>query len=568
MFALVAFEEAFGSDYVIQDDARQHVFWMWRFIDPQLYPNNLMADYFQSVAQPGYAAIYRLAAFMGIEPIFLSKILPSILGLITTAYCFGVVLEILPVPVAGFVGSALLSQSIWLKDDLVSGTARSFLYPLVLASFYYLLRRSLWGTLLSLLILGLIYPLPLLILAGILVLQLVRWQNGKLGLSRQKNDYLFCGAGLLVIFIVLLPAALGTSQYGPTVTLDQAKEMAEFSEQGRNFFFISDPIKYWLYAGRSGFFPLEWSNLPYSYFPVLFAVGLLLPVLTRFPERFPLVKQITSNIWLLPQLALVSTVLFLAAHALLFKLYLPSRYTQYSIRILMAISAGIVLTVVWDAIVRACAPKANSRATAKPLIALACTLVLGMTLFGYPIAIRQNEDYNFQRIFSYRKGEYPKVYRFFKKQPKDILIAGTVIDEASKIMSLTRRSMLVTRENSIAYHTKYYKEISQRATDTIEAQYSPDLETVKDFIQKYEIDFWLLDRDYLLSPRSAEKRQKKSFDRTYNWLMQFPGTADAQERAEQGTIPALANLVDRCSVLEQRKLMVVDANCILEASPE
>ncbi|MDY7012497.1 MAG: hypothetical protein SVX43_02650 [Cyanobacteriota bacterium] len=568
-FALIALRIAFSHNYMIQDDARQHVFWMWRFIDPQIYPDNLMADYFQSVAQPGYAALYRLASFVGIEPIIFNKILPPILGLIATAYCFGTVMQILPVPVAGFIGSAILNQSMWLKDDLISGTARAFLYPLVLAFFYYLLRRSLWPTLFVLLLLGLIYPLPLLICAGILVLRLFYWRDGRLGLSRQKSDYLFTGAGLGLIFLVLLPAVIGTSEYGPTVTVEQAREMAEFSEQGRNFFFVSNPIRYWLYAERSGFFPVEWSRLPYSYFPIMFAVGLLLPLLTRFPERFPLLKKMTSNVFLLPQLALVSTALFLAAHTLLFKLYLPSRYTQYSMRILMAISAGIVLTVVWDAVVRACAPRANSHFKAKPLVALVFTVFLSAVLLSYPIAVKANENYNFKRIFSYREGQHPKLYKFLKKQPKDILIASTVIQESSLSMSLAKRSLLVTREHSIAYHTAYYNEIRQRATDTIEAQYSPDLDTAKQFIEKYGIDFWLVDRDYLRSPRREVEKGKKSFgDRAYKWMMQFPGTAEAEKRAEQGIVPALARLVERCSVVEQRKLVVLEASCILEANGE
>ncbi|MEB3885120.1 hypothetical protein [Lyngbya sp. CCY1209] len=48
----LAIAEAFSQDYVIQDDARQHVFWMRRFLDPDLFPNDAIADYFQSVAPP------------------------------------------------------------------------------------------------------------------------------------------------------------------------------------------------------------------------------------------------------------------------------------------------------------------------------------------------------------------------------------------------------------------------------------------------------------------------------------------------------------------------------------
>ena len=42
IYALLALQQALNSEYVVQDDARQHIFWMSRFIflpkeDPQFY---------------------------------------------------------------------------------------------------------------------------------------------------------------------------------------------------------------------------------------------------------------------------------------------------------------------------------------------------------------------------------------------------------------------------------------------------------------------------------------------------------------------------------------------------
>src|SRR3712207_5796362 len=69
IFALWGLKQGFSSEYVVQDDARQHVFWMQRFLDPTLFPNDLIADYFQSVAPSGYIAVYRLMAALGINPL-------------------------------------------------------------------------------------------------------------------------------------------------------------------------------------------------------------------------------------------------------------------------------------------------------------------------------------------------------------------------------------------------------------------------------------------------------------------------------------------------------------------
>ena len=93
-YSYLAIQQAFTSEYVIQDDARQHIFWMLRFNDSQLFPNNLIADYFQSVAPAGYKFLYWIINKLGIDPITLSKLLPSVLGLVTTGYCFVLTLEI------------------------------------------------------------------------------------------------------------------------------------------------------------------------------------------------------------------------------------------------------------------------------------------------------------------------------------------------------------------------------------------------------------------------------------------------------------------------------------------
>ena len=130
----------FSNRYIVQDDARSHVFWMARFLNPKLFPNDIIADYFQSVAPKGYTYFYQLFSLIGIPPLLLNKFLPITLGLIATAYCFGVAIQILPVPLAGFLSTLFLNQNLWLKDDLISATPRAFFYPLFLGFLYYFLN--------------------------------------------------------------------------------------------------------------------------------------------------------------------------------------------------------------------------------------------------------------------------------------------------------------------------------------------------------------------------------------------------------------------------------------------
>ena len=56
--ALLALHQAFASPYMVADDAREHVFWMFRYVDPNLFPHDPTADYFQALAPSGYATLY------------------------------------------------------------------------------------------------------------------------------------------------------------------------------------------------------------------------------------------------------------------------------------------------------------------------------------------------------------------------------------------------------------------------------------------------------------------------------------------------------------------------------
>ena len=590
IYSIPALQKAFSSEYVVQDDARQHVFWMGRFLDAGLFPNDLIADYFQSVAPAGYTALYQLMAAAGIEPLLLSKLLPLVLGLITTAYCFGICLQLLPVPLAGFIGALLLNQNLWMQDGLVSATPKAFIYPLFLAFLYYLLRRLLIPCLIAIALLGLFYPSLIFICAGILILQLCHFQQGRLGLSKNRNDYLFCATGLGVAFLVLLPYALGSSEFGPTITVAEARTLPEFTPEGRSsFFYDRDPWKFWFNASRSGI------RLPVALMPQLVYAGLVLPLLLRYPSPFPLAKKVSSGIRLFPQLILASLAMFFAAHALLFKLHLPSRYTQHSLRIVMVFAASLAVTILLDALFSWAEPKPikqidtiklktrrsrevgflqetrflgvrliyahllkrpnpqGNKTTVLPsfnlaqFLALGATVLLGLTLIIYP-ASWDNLPWT-----GYIQGRMPALYEFFQQQPKDSLIAS-LSDEVNNLPTFSQRSILVGSEYAIPYHLGYYRPFRQRTLDLIQAQYSPDLAQVQNFIQKYGIDFWMLEQ-VALTPEYIANNP---------WLNQYQPAKDALAKFPQGTIPALSTVMKRCAVFEREGLVVLEADCILK----
>lgn len=547
IYAAVALKQAFDGEYVVQDDARQHVFWMLRFFDPNLFPNDLIADYFQSVAPAGYTAVYKLFATVGVNPLLLNKLLPMVLGLIATAYCFGVVMQLLPVPGAGFLATLLLNQAIWIKDDLVSGTPRAFVYPLFLAFLYYLLRRNLLGVAVAIALLGLFYPHYMLISAVLLFLRLFDWENKRLRLSQNRSDLILGAVGLGVAFIVLLPFALTSSKFGPAITATEARQLLEFAPKGRAQFFHTNPFVFWFNGQRSGFLPRK------LFEPVTLWPGLLLPILLRFLPKFTLGKQVKGEIILLPQLLLASLVMFLAAHALLFKLHIPSRYTGLSLRIIMSLASAIALTILLDSVFSWIQrhPGFSTTAADNPQskIALGVVALVGAAIVLYPSFVP-----NFP-LTKYKVGEFPALYEFFQKQPQDILIAS-LADEASNLPTFSQRSILSSEEYAIPYQVGYYREFRQRTIELIRAHYSPDPTVLKDFTQKYGIDFWLLESDAFTPEYLADD----------DWITLYqPVASEALQTLKQGAIPALVKVRDRCRIFETKGLVVLQAECTAKA---
>ncbi|MEL7037305.1 MAG: hypothetical protein AAFO04_17025 [Cyanobacteria bacterium J06592_8] len=540
-----AFLKTWGQDYLIQDDARSHVVWMFRFLDPELFPDDPIIDYFQSVAPLGYAKFYQLFAIFGVNPLLLSKILPTILGAIATGFCFGVCWEILPVPIAGFFSTLLLNQNLWLKDDLVTATPRAFFYPLFFAFVYFLLRRSKVRVGIAIALLGGFYPQGVLIAVGLLILHTLGSEN--IIQTRNRKSFFILLTGLVIAGIVLLPYLIHASEWGEVITLAEAKTLPEFYPGGRASFFTDKPLDFWLTGDRSGLLPQEWFRR--TWIPPQVIAGLLLPFLLiisklKSSSPFPLTQKISHSIWILPELLLVSTGLFFLAHILAFKLHHPSRYSQHSLRIIMAIAGGIAVTLVLDAILRKISASPNKVALQKSLAALLFLLLC------YPSLINRFP------ITNNVVGKIPLLYEFFAIQPKPIKIAS-LSNEVNNIPAFSRRSILVGTEYVLPYHKKYYALMKQRAEGLISAQYSSDLNEVKQFIRDYNINFWMLDENALsLDFVQQDKTIKK---------LSSSATQTVEENLKNGQNPILKTLIERCTVLQVEGYIILDGNCLINS---
>jgi hypothetical protein len=317
------------------------------------------------------------------------------------------------------------------------------------------------------------------------------------------------------------------------------KAMPEFQPHGRNNYYDPNPLNFWL-EGDSGLSPT--TN------PPIIWLSVLLPLFLK--NRHPLTQFLSPKIRILSEILIPSLAFFLLAHLVAMRLYSPSRFTQHSLRLVMALAAGIVVTMMIDTCRRWLVEKGWRGL--KPWQQLATGfwsffLVASILVPAIPLVLLSGHN---QKV-----GHAPDVYEFFASQPKDIMIASPAL-EASNIPTFSKRSILASWEYALAYHLGYYNQIQQRTLDLIKAYYSPDLSELKSFIDQYGIDFFLVEKGDFTPGYVASNY----------WFTQYqPETNDAIARLESGQKPAAARLINRCSALNSRRFVVLDASCIAGA---
>ncbi|MBD2104796.1 hypothetical protein [Leptolyngbya sp. FACHB-261] len=512
------------NPWAIPDDARQHVFWMLRFDQPGLFPNDWIADYFQAVAPPGYTSLYQLANALGLKPLQFNKLLPLGLALISAGYCFSLFWRILPVTWVATLGSFLfVQQALWFSDDVSSGTPRAFFYPIFLPFLDCLAAKRLMPAVLLAGLLALFYPQGALLALGVLALSGLWAGRG----PRAMRSWLAFAGALALVGAALLLAKADTAIYEPIVSGAQARTMPEFLPGGRSSFFAKSWSRYWLGGGRSG--------LMFDLRPPLLALGFLLPLLwlqrSRWPRLQSRLKQMTSARLVLVQVLGASLGLFLLSHALLFRLHLPVRYVLYTTPLLLSIAAAITIYVLIERL---------GQWQGAGVIGL---LLLSLWLCPY-------------RQHPVKTGTIPEIYQFLRQTPVDTLTASLTL-EADNLPSFAQRSVLTSGEYSIPYQLGYYQRLRQRTVDLITAQYATDASVIQNFLNRYEVDYWLVE----------DNAFKPSYLKHNSWLRQYQAVAEAAENnltaqaSGQGRL-ILPRLVKTCTVQRQKEFTLLAANCL------
>ncbi len=546
--AVVRVSQAFAAEYVIEDDAREHVFWALRYVDPELFPGDWIANYFQTLSPPGYAALYKLFASAGIDPISLSKVLPIAIAFGITGFLFAFSLQVLRVPVAALIATLLVNVGF---ATFESGTPRGFSLLIIVVFAYFVARRFTPGIVAAVVLGGLFYPPTLPLLGGVLLLRLITWRDGSPQWSNDPARRSGAVAGICTAAVVLLPFYLAQSAYGPGIWAHVAEQLPEFQRDGRVAVFIGQgEWRYWMIREHTGLLPAEWLRAPARYFVWLLPLAASLPLLLAKPTRFPLAAQV-NHTRLLLRFMITGLALYLVAHLLMFRLYSPSRYSQQVAWLVFSVAVGLAITLLLSGGKRWAdgAPTQEHRHRRRKAVAFSFA-GFAFLLVAYP-ALYLLPGHRLPNHFVL--GTEPTLYQFLQSQPKATLVASLSL-EADNLPAFARRPVLFSRETAIPFQPGYYDEMRRRALDLITAQYALDEARMQEVTRRYGVDYWLLD--------------KNAYDvnhlRSNWWAPIYPEAAQEATTALQAGTPAMARALTRCEVLATPAHTLLSAKCLLE----
>jgi len=290
-----------------QPDAQIHTFWMRRFQDPGLFTDPLTRALVKAGYVPlGLQALYRIASY-AVDPVTFGPWLAVVLAPLSAWLVFLIVREHSDWWPAAWMGAALFMLPVN-SLRFSGGHARAFGQPVVLLTVYLLLRRRYWMAAAVPAVGSLFYPPGAVSALAIMAASCLTLRGRRPSLERARTlPALACvaasGIGLL------LPRLIGREQ--ALITRSQAHALPDFGPGGQMHFF-SNSVLSTLKGTYSGL------DIGPSLAILLFTPVVLLALR---PRNILLLRR--ELLWMLA----TSLLLYALAFAVLFRLYLPNRYT-------------------------------------------------------------------------------------------------------------------------------------------------------------------------------------------------------------------------------------------------
>jgi len=566
----------------VSADALVHQYWMWHFRDPLLFNDALTSELRASARYPeGYEALFWLAS-QAANPIAFGELLGVALMAVSGGLIFSIVREH-----SGWRPAAWLAAGLFLAlmeiHRFYGGFPRAFVHPVVLLTVLFALRDRRLGAALTAAAGALLYPPAAVLGVGILFVSAVGWSGGRPRIDVRRASFAVLALGLAAVAVLGPQLASGGAPRVMTAT--EARAFPEFGADGPLHFFVPSVIEY-LSQNRSGF-DLRTSGS-------ILAVAALALLLVR-PANLRLLR---AEVLALPVVALCAYGL---SQAVLFKLYLPHRYT-YPLIAFFAIVVGVTMEPTWRVFSAWPQPRLRSFSLlASPLVVcafavyvfplappepardlasstLVALLVVGLALPAAiavplgrtPLATRAATGAVLTGLALLaavlvlpdrlpRGNPCPDraVTGYLASLPKDAVIAGDPADLMC-IPATTRRPVVISTQLAPSYEADYFRTGRARMFAALRAYYGPSPEAIADLMTRY-------DATHLWVRRQAVRTELA--DGGVRWRAgELPYGRFVRQLVSTGE-PAVLHLPRTCRRWRHGSAEVYDVRCIAGNAP-
>jgi hypothetical protein len=500
--ALVAHMQLSAQPFAFNDDVRQQIYPFLRYYSPGVFPDDYAARYYLDCFPLGFRALYTALATV-VNPVLVSKVVPYLL--------FGVLLAALGMAsyrLSGMIGCwftlAFSLSSPYFLARLAGGLPRSFgiaLLACVLAAL--VLGRIRW--LAALTVVSAAFYAPAAVLAGLslgtVLLVLPRPDRGEATSWSTRRRYATVAVTMVACVAILLPTVLAARAYGRTLG---PADIATYPELGPNGRYgpedrapfdalptallkmipeafrggetttTPDDIPSWTPGTYDWIatIPPDLRSMPLLQWVMLgictvIAAGLLLQASRMAAARRALV------------LLGVACGAYLVAAPLAPTLYLPQRYTAYTIPLIAVVGLPAAVRTLTNVTLRSKVRPRISGAT----IAIVCGAVLlytggtGDRTAGLIEALDSDAA----------------IYRFVASTPPDTLFAAWPSELANNVPYFGHRSILINAEVHQVFHQRYADEMRTRMNALIAAYLAADVAPLRALREQYAVRYLIID---------------------------------------------------------------------------
>jgi hypothetical protein len=453
---------------IFDGDAAHHVFWLYQYADPTLFPNDITVRYLRTSAPLGYRVLYALIAphadvLSACE--VLSAVLAMLTGLLAWMTAAGVS-DDEDSSLRGLlgVGAYVVLLACSTNIDLMPAMAfqRTFAFPLLLMCMYGLVSHRYGWVGASWIGAALFYPvvLPVAGLGAAVV-----FLRDMVTTRRMPDLWIIngvCGITALVLAVFCIPSA---PELGPAYTFSQAVQMPEYGPHGRLQLFLEG-------SWTGNYLRFHMMGMGWGPFH-LACIGTAVIVAWLLGQR----RLLPFAAWTLPGVGFALwLVMRLFPEKLMFGLYLPNRHTRWSYGA-FAIIAGAAGSF---AVLNSVRQRWSEKTLTYLLAVLVPVLALVLTFPHYRELMAQPIDTDLE-----------KTYTYLASLPKNTLIAGHP-DITSYIPLRSHRSVLAATETSMPWLEHYYAVVKPRVEASLRAAYAPDVATMDSELRAYHPDVFVV----------------------------------------------------------------------------